>query len=395
MEENNLNFEIKKDRSNKINLAIAVISLILVSIGLIIYFVGMKKDNNEKVLTIYRDIMYKYLCPEEDCGDNECEVVSKIAVESNDAKILNIDSNSHYVIFEDNGVKIFDANNNNILNTNLSNNYHAYRVMENHLDDKIYGILLIDNEGYMSYYNTSSNTILYNNKTYKFSINEYEYYHIAQVNEKYFSISLDDYVYLLNSNSEKEELKYELLDMGRAIYSPFGTKDDYVILLGTGDDCYIIKAYNPDLKEIYSDGTSCTEIGVVNNKFYVRNDTSGGTPNVLNVYNMQGDLLNSKTYNELKGVEKNYVVYVKDGNLVLENVEDEKESVILTEWQSNWHFNEFTTLTEKSLSMTNDSEKKEGMYVIIDYAGVRVDDNSGMEFCYTKDKEIIKYPVKK
>ena len=118
---------------------------------------------------------------------------------------------------------------------------------------------------------------------------------------------------------------------------------------------------------------------------------------------MNGKLIStSKEYNNVLQIIRNYVVYLNNNDLILENIDDNSESkVILQDVQSN-SYDSFTSgyYTRNYLDSIDEKNKKEGLYLVIYYG---YDDNGaikdskgyyGMEYCYTPDKQVVEYPIK-
>ena len=342
-------------------------------------------------LIVYKSIEYGYLCYDDTCKDsNEYQKYATIKAKSENARIISIEDNSNsFVLYDDNGIKIYNLDNRSIDNTNLQNIYKSYTMYLNENKDKVIGIVFFDGNQ-LGYYNVVKNKKMYTNKYYSDSTSGLE-----QINSYYLSLTAtkDGKAYLLSCNEEKEILSSpKNTESDLYFYDAIGTKDNYFIVLKSWhyEDSSIVKIYDNNLKEFYSKSINSENYTFANDSIYIIEDKK------VVKYNTEGNLVfTSNNYEDIKSIILNYIVYVKDNNLILENIDDSNETKVLTKWNKDLDIHFISGYyTRDELDSMNESNKKEGLYVVVEYPGMDSSGNYGMEYCYTPDKQIIEYPIK-
>ena len=82
--------------------------------------------------------------------------------------------------------------------------------------------------------------------------------------------------------------------------------------------------------------------------------------------------------------------------VILENIENSNEHKEIASITENDSIDTFTSryYTKEDLSDLGETNKKEGLYIVIEYGSKDSKGNYGMEYCYTPDKQIVEYPIK-
>ena len=368
-----------------------------------------EKNNNEKDNDVeekapvgnYDLTVYKYKYDGRISAANEKndynEEAFKIKVSSKDAKVLAADNNSLFVVYKDNGVKIYNVKTKTVQKIDLQDNFKEYSAFSNERGNKLVGIAIKDNTDSIGYYNLSSGKLLYYGIKYK-SANDYELPLINQINDNYLSLTTDNKAYLLNANKNSIELSHSFSGEGEVNYEYHGEKlgDKYVYFLveSNPETSGYTKVFNSNLKEFYSNDYISYSIYKDNLYIVVGNE--------IKKYNASGEVVNSYNgYTDIIGTYENYVIYTDNNSkLILQNIEDKSESKELAKVEKNY-FIWYNYYTRKTLDEMDENNKKEGLYVVVEYGyddnGNSIKDangNYGMEYCYAPDKQIIEYPIK-
>ena len=347
------------------------------------------EDNNgDYELKVYRYKDSKYLT-DSTKDDEGLEVAFTIKTDTQDAKLLDVDYlNNYIVLYSDNGVYVYNSKTKSKEKMDLESSYEKYSMYFNEKNDKVIGIGYLNKNKEYGYYNISKKTKLYDKK-YKLEDSWAAY----QINDHYLVLESNGMDYLLSTDSEDVKLSNKD-DSEMNNYSSFGTNGNYMYGYGASPDiaCYT-KFYGKSFNLFYDDDESICEqyVSFVNNQLYLYDGNS-----VLK-YNTNGDASGAYTkYNDVKMLIKNYVIYVKDGNLIIENIENNSESKVLTKWDNNWSIDiwDSADYSRSTLDDMEEEDKKAGIYVVIDYPSKDANGNYGMEYCYTTDKQVVEYPIK-
>jgi len=326
-------------------------------------------DNPDQLEGDYELIVYKSdsgLCFQKSRECNKSPF--RINTVTEDAKIIAIAKNNLYLLYSDNGIKLYDVAKSTPKKISLEDKYDYYEIIlnENVISGFVYGSNLIK-EGYytnLGYYDVHSDKQLYDGK--------------------YNNISIIDGGYLVGKNLSSNSTS--LLDL----------KNEEVIL-EKNNICTKIEVKDFNGKYLYVLNNSCDSMGnyeiissdktvihsnLKDNSFSI--DLSGniylfdGTP-TIKVEGSNGTFM--KTVN-FDGVYKqliiNYVVFINNDNLYIKDLNRNSEPVLLTKWSNEYtyYFNS-NYYPENYLFLTN--EKKAGIYVLITKNSKSV---AGTEFYY-------------
>ena len=336
----------------------------------------------------------------------EKEIIIKNLNINSDAKYLNTVSN--FILYRDGNLKIYDILNKKVTNDkiNVDSNLKEYQLYLNEDETRVNGIGYIKNE-YMGYYNIDKNIKLYEGK-YKL-INRLSY-DLKKVNDHAISITTNSSDAHLLSIDEEKELLADETHIGSENYKSYGKNGKYVYSIINSDNYF--KVYSTDLKPMLEG------YGINKNNYNRNHYINIGDyiyildGNVVKKYDYDGKLLwTSKEYSEPIGLINrlergtifdkykmlnNYIIYVKDDNLMIENVDNEKESNVITKLGNNRNIGLLSYYTKEEANETSKNRKtyEEGIYV-----SVTTEDSSGgigaakvTEYCYTAAKKIISYP---
>ena len=330
-----------------------------------------------------------------------------IKTNSNNSKILATYGES-FVLYRDVEIYLYDAKTKRTEKINIDNNYKAYAILSNKEEDKIIGIAYINNNDTVGYYNVPLNKKLYDGK-YKFNNmsqgTDYDElydnlnYMFRQINDNKIVVIDSKRSVLLDCTKEKEEISYK--HDGESVSSPYyayyenGNSGIYTLNFCVTDYCGITNIYNDQFKEIYSGEVSTILYSFYNENIYL------GEMKDNNKYTIKRIDLNGKTISsieldvELYMIDNNYAIYNKNNKLIVENIDNNDIKEIATIGEKG-HFDEYESgyYTRIILDELGETDKKEGLYIVIDYENVDSNGNSGMEYCLTPDKQIIEYPIK-
>ena len=415
--ENNLNNkELMPNKKNALVIFL-IIAVVLLSLGLVyvLFFMkGDKKENNTPTPTSTPEatvepqetenpkdnengelIVYKYKDDGRITSRNEADEdlieAFRLKVSSKDAEVLAVDQNGKYLIYNDKVIKIYDIKNKTVKDTKLSGNYEDYTFFINEDGNNVNGIAFRDSNDYIGYYNVSLEKSLYYDKKYKKDDSPF----ISRLNDNYLSLETDDYAYLLSSNEEKVVLshKYKENEGDWYGYGVITIGNKYIYdFSACVDDCVTYKLYDENFKEFYNGEVSEYNMSYSKNYIYIFEN------NIIKKYDNSGNVVATiDKYKDIKRFGENYVVYISDGNLVVENMDDQSENKVIAKWNDNWWIDFVSYYTREQLDEYDEKDKKEGLYIAIYYSenGDVKDSkgNYGMEYCYTPDKQLIEYPI--
>ena len=349
-----------------------------------------KEEEKEETKKDYKIDIYRYnegirgLCFNNDpsiCKD----YAFSIETETDDAEPIETDDTSNlFVLYYDNGMKVYDVTKKTSQKVNVKKGYDHYQLFLNNDKTKLIGIL------YNSYdytkkgfYNVTLDKTLYETK--------YNVDTMNQISDKAISLSLKDDkgVYLLSTEKE-EELLYEAEDEDSALLE-FRSYDDGIYTLEEcAAICEIVKVYNTSLKEITNKVQTMT---VYNKNIYVLYE------NVITKYDLDGNVVSTfNDFGKIDTIIRDYVVYIKDNKVILGNMNNKSESKELATINNDTQYvDDFTSgyYTKDDLKYLNESDKPEGLYVVIVYSTKDANGNYGMEYCYnTSTKQVQELPIK-
>ena len=403
---------VKEEKSEKKN-SIAIISIIaflLIVVGM--YFVLSKeliqKNNNntpeeketekndetkdetkEEIETLnYTLNVYKQndlYCLEKNAY---CNVVGlTIKTKNENSKVLGLDNeySPNYILYKDGEeLKNYNVNTKKSEIINFESNHKEYVLYPNEDNNKIIGIIYKTNDNKVGYYNVNTKQKLYEGK---YNI---EYlYQLKQINDNYLSVSMDNEAHLLSTRTEEEKLSYKGQDGPTLIFQSYGKNNQYIFALNScAGDCITEKIYSNNLKEIYSKTINENNLGFNNNNLYFVED------NQVKKIDMNGKITNLKAYPDVKGIINDNVVYVEDSKLKYENISNNKITEVC-DWKSKYFYDTYASryYSKIDLDRMGETDKQEGLYIVVDYSGKDSNGNYGMEYCYKANGEVVKYPI--
>lgn len=331
----------------KQNIMIFIITatvVILFALVLICIDPKNKSDNNYESLLKGEINIYKYnenrdeYCLEQ--GDMVCKEVA-LTIEVNDittAKGLEI--NKNYLLYRDSeNVILYDlVKKEQIKKINLSDDYSDYNIF---LDEssKAVGIVYSDDDN-NGYYNIETDEVLYENKYDELEIDRFSA--LNDITILIGKTKINDALYkkvLLDINQEKE-LIVEEVNPDNQDYNIIKTEKGNYYLSGHGSPTshnpWAYDIYSKDLKKIASNIDDIHFHFDLDENLYVYEN------NVITKYDVNGNKIYSKNLGEIIEIAYNYVIKVKDNNLVLVNINDETETK-LTEWKDTYYYNQAVT----------------------------------------------------
>ena len=399
----------KKDKKKTIIIcAISIIAIILISIGSLFiyknYFKDKESQNNNKEqenvvnqkheLYFYKDEEgYIYL---KESDYEERTVAFTIPVESADAKIYDYSINKkdpyeessketevYYVLYEDNGLKLYDVKNDKT--TNIDLNYDNYGLHVSYDLTEVKGIIFnkyeetteeYPNAYNYGYYNLSTKEILYENQ-YD-SLSSYPGEYIAGLN--YLNDDETPTEHLLRS--DKEESVHEVTGYCARYYDLPLYEDKYLFIASfncTGLASFEI--YTENSKLLYSGDESGFSIGE-DGTIRVRNN------NKIETYDFSGELLKtSKKYEKILQVFKEHIVYIKNKTIYIED--NEGVSTKLGKWEDNYYYH--YVLSHYYGEEALEYDKEPGIYLVFEYG--QFAEGPGVEYYYNPEtREVIEYP---
>ena len=320
--------------------------------------------------------------------DDVCKNVAfTVKTENQDANILTSDTRK-IILYNDNGLKIYNNETKKIIKVDLDTNYSTYEL--NVFNGEVIGIIYKNNYENSSYYDltTKKNKFV---KTYQnLSIIDNNYLEASEYKND------EAFAYLLNIKEEKVEFSDRNKNVLDISYEADGYNGKYFYALKScAVDCTVEVIYDNNKKEIYKvpDNRNENYYAEFAYSFYkgylylIEN-------NVVKKYNADGKLIStSKKYENFKQLIEDKIIYVKDDKLVVESLSDGSLKEIVS-WSDNYNYDIYSSryYSRDDLDKLNEPDKKEGLYLVIYYQN-KVGDNYGMEYCYT-GSEIVTYPIK-
>ena len=425
-----------KDKNGNNLIVILVIILGIVICGIIYVLVfkdneTIKNDTNDSIqqsdsskkyeLKVYKSedngewIYYgKYgkLEDEKHYGFNKDDklVSFTIDVSTNNAKVLDTYNRMYndkegenaaraFVLYNDNGLYIYDAKTETSQKINLENDYKFYNLEADEKGNKIIGVTYQKNDDSIGYYNVLKGKKLYDGK-YKILYNNDLDSRVNGIGDNYIQIDdmEHDKIILLSRNEEKEVLSHSTLD-GTYSYTYFGDNNKiYAIDKIDNDVGTIYEAfYDNAMNKFYTRNVkSNLLVSFFNNKLYIIESTTNND-NHIKKYNIDGTLVSDITMNyTFYDIVDDYVLYNKNNMLVIQNIEDEKEikeiDKIIDNFKYDWKYS-MASYDNVKLNYYDTSNKK-GMNIVVYFKEQDSNGNWGMEYLYEKGNDIIKHPIK-
>ena len=375
----------KEEKEKKVNkpLIIFLIVFLLIILGGSIFFIYQMvfAGSDDNFLNVYK-MNDGTICLVSEASDSCSELAFQIETENSDAKLVAVDSNNLFVLLDDNGLKLYNIEAKEITAVSLEDTYSDYAIYLNNDQDKVIGIVYTNSTGKVGYYNVSLNQKLYDDK----------YNNISQIDDNYLNASFDTKNYLLNANEEIEELVYEQIDENDqgVYYQALSYEDKYYFFEYANESRNVNKIYAND-KEVVSE-TSLPNYFV---SFYEGNLYIVDS-NTVKKYDIDANLLStSDTYNDIKELINNNLIYVNDNKLSLVNI-DSNENINILDWRDTYSYdaNISRYYTKAELDSMGETDKEEGIYLVIRYSEPDENGNNGVIYCYTNNQELKTYDLK-
>ena len=375
----------EEEKEKKVNkpLIIFLIAFLLIILGGSIFFIYQMVfvGSDDNFLNVYK-MNDGTICLVSEASDSCSELAFQIETENSDAKLVAVDSNNLFVLLDDNGLKLYNIEAKEITAVSLEDTYSDYAIYLNNDQDKVIGIVYTTSTGKVGYYNVSLNQKLYDDK----------YNNISQIDDNYLNASFDTKNYLLNANEEIEELVYEQIDENDqgVYYQALSYEDKYYFFEYANESRNVNKIYAND-KEVVSE-TSLPNYFV---SFYEGNLYIVDS-NTVKKYDIDANLLStSDTYNDIKELINNNLIYVNDNKLSLVNI-DSNENINILDWRDTYSYdaNISRYYTKAELDSMGETDKEEGIYLVIRYSEPDENGNNGVIYCYTNNQELKTYDLK-
>ena len=322
-----------------------------------------------------------------DKKNDDLEEALKIKVSSKNAKVLEVNNNgTKFLLYQDNGLHLYDVKTGNSRKLNLESNLSNFELYLNDVKDKVIGIGYVKEEAgedgwVIGYYNVSLNKKLYDGK-YTIGYLPME----LQLTDDTIALRTSKGAYLLSANEEKIELSESNNEYNN--YQVIGEKGSYIYAYGSFiDEMSIKKLYTNDKKLFYTNSNGESRYSYYNGYVYIADN------DVIKKFNNNGELLyTSSKYDNLKLIENNYAIYIKSDEIYLENIDNQNEVVKIAPMKKDSYIWS-SYYSREMLDEINEQNKKEGLYVVVEYDGKDSNGNYGMEYCYTTDHQIVEYPI--
>ena len=375
----------EEEKEKKVNkpLIIFLVVFLLIILGGSIFFIYQMVfvGSDDNFLNVYK-MNDGTICLVSEASDSCSELAFQIETENSDAKLVAVDSNNLFVLLDDNGLKLYNIEAKEITAVSLEDTYSDYAIYLNNDQDKVIGIVYTNSTGKVGYYNVSLNQKLYDDK----------YNNISQIDDNYLNASFDTKNYLLNANEEIEELVYEHIDENDqgVYYQALSHEDKYYFFEYANESRNVNKIYAND-KEVVSE-TSLPNYFV---SFYEGNLYIVDS-NTVKKYDIDANLLStSDTYNDIKELINNNLIYVNDNKLSLVNI-DSNENINILDWRDTYSYdaNISRYYTKAELDSMGETDKEEGIYLVIRYSEPDENGNNGVIYCYTNNQELKTYDLK-
>ena len=224
-----------------------------------------QETNYQYIINVYKDDN-NHLCKSQDPICNQ--IAFHINAESSNAEIIDIDSTSYnLILYKDNGFKIYNIKDDTITKVNLN------------IDD---------------------------------------YNGISIVNKDYISATKNNNLYLINIKTGQEELSIKMSEMAGdyfKVYS-YNNKNIFIHFESITETTALREIYDYNKNKIFS---HLDNINIYKDNIYIYSD------NEIKKYNLEGKLIETKKEDGvIKGIILDSVVYTKNNELLLKNIETNK-----------------------------------------------------------------------
>ena len=329
---------VKKSKNTNSALQIFLILIIILGVCGISYFIyenALKEENleqengNEEEKKYTLDI-YKYNSTGDICGSQTSycsEIAFSIETETENATFIGVDYEKYlFVLYRDNGLKLYNVETKEIIKVNLEDNYKHYSIYLNNKKDKVAGIIYQLENNTFGYYNVLQNIKLYEGK----------YTYLSYLDENYLfgSTSKSGIIEfkdcLLNANKEFEELSNEVNEPTTGTIFFLESYNGKYYFFESYPDGTIGKIYSNNKKIIYENSNSLEryKYSVIDGILYLVDE------NVVKKYDTSGNLIStSDSIENIKQIISNYVVYEKNNQLYLYNV-NTKDTIKIVDLKS-------------------------------------------------------------
>lgn len=320
-------------------------------------------ESSKKYLNIYRagDGMFS-------TNENSGNLIFSIETETDSGELLDVDvRNGINVLYNDNGMKIYNVAKKSVINVNLEDEYEYYKLYKNS------GIIARRNFR-ASYYDVSNNKMMF----------EDEYYNLFFADDSYISGLLykksNDYTaYLLNIKTADVVL----------------TDDDaYYIMVkeNDGKEYYIAEDYYHDVISIYSGLKEVVYTTSLNSGFSFYNGyLYTFVDDSVTKFDNDGKKIKSLELDDIKDIVNNCIVYLEDGYLKVIDIDSEKE-LFKVEWNDNYKFVSSYYMTQEDIDENRIVDGIAGLYVDVRFINsVKESDKSqvGISYIYSVDGKFV------
>ena len=375
----------EEEKEKKVNkpLIIFLVVFLLIILGGSIFFIYQMVfvGSNDNFLNVYK-MNDGTICLVSEASDSCSELAFQIETENSDAKLVAVDSNNLFVLLDDNGLKLYNIEAKEITAVSLEDTYSDYAIYLNNDQDKVIGIVYTNSTGKVGYYNVSLNQKLYDDK----------YNNISQIDDNYLNASFDTKNYLLNANEEIEELVYEQIDENDqgVYYQALSYEDKYYFFEYANESRNVNKIYANDKEVVTETSLPNYFVSFYEGNLYIVDS------NTVKKYDIDANLLStSDTYNDIKELINNNLIYVNDNKLSLVNI-DSNENINILDWRDTYSYdaNISRYYTKAELDSMGETDKEEGIYLVIRYSEPDENGNNGVIYCYTNNQELKTYDLK-
>lgn len=375
----------EEEKEKKVNkpLIIFLVVFLLIILGGSIFFIYQMVfvGSDDNFLNVYKNSDTGGLCLSE--IDEYCdELAFQIETENSDAKLVAVDSNNLFILLDDNGLKLYNIEAKEITAVSLEDTYSDYAIYLNNDQDRVIGIVIQIQRAKVGYYNVSLNQKLYDDK----------YNDINQIDDNYLNASDDTKNYLLNANEEIEELVYEQIDENDqgVYYQALSYEDKYYFFEYANESRNVNKIYANDKEVVLETSLPNYFVSFYEGNLYIVDS------NTVKKYDIDANLLStSDTYNDIKELINNNLIYVNDNKLSLVNI-DSNENINILDWRDTYSYdaNISRYYTKAELDSMGETDKEEGIYLVIRYSEPDENGNNGVIYCYTNNQELKTYDLK-
>lgn len=295
-------------------------------------------------------------------------LIFAIETETNSAKLFDVDvRNGINVLYNDNGLKIYNVAKKTITKLSLKNEYDFYKLYKN---SSI--ITLKDDKA--GYYDISNNKMMFENK----------YSNMFFVNDSYvsgFSYGKQkNTADLINVKTGEIELS---VDEVYFINVEESNGKKYYIAEQPGNE--IVSIYS-GLKKVVYTASNNSYANIYNGYLYVVSN------NRVTKFDNDGKEIKSLTYSDLKRVVNNYAIYLDNGYLKVINIDDEKE-LFKIEWSNNYKFVSSYYKTQEEIEEERIVNGTAGLYVELQFVNpIKESDRSqvGISYIYSVNGHLVK-----